>query len=254
MTGAGSALAQSGSDLSDLKAEVEALREGQQQMQKDLAEIKKLLEQGARPAGPGQQPFKPTDIVLGDVPSKGAIDAPVTLVEFSDYHCPFCRRHATTVLPQILEEYVDTGKVRFVMRENPIPNLHPRATEASEVALCAKDQGKYWEMHDMIFANQRKTTDEDFRQFAADVGLDAGAFDECMGSDRHLAQIRADQEEAQRLGISGTPSFVLGRADPDDPSKVRLTRYIRGAQQFAAFSGAIDALLEGEDDEGEADE
>jgi protein-disulfide isomerase len=149
-------------------------------------------------------------------------------------------------MPELLKNYIDTGKLRFVMREYPIPNLHPRAVVASEAALCAGDQGQYWGMHDEIFANQRATTDENFREFAAALNMDIDAFDECMESDRHMAQIRADQAEGQKLGVTGTPSFVLGLTDPDDSSKIRLTKFIRGAQALPTFTAAIDELLEGD--------
>jgi protein-disulfide isomerase len=234
-------------ELQALKAEIETLQDGQEQIQKDLAEIKKLLQQGAR-AAPGQQAFKPVELQLGAVAYKGDIDAPVTLIEYSDYHCPFCRRHATTVFPQLLTDYVETGKVKFIMREYPIPNLHPRAVAASEAALCAGEQDAYWGMHDALFANQKSTTDENFREFAAGLDIDVAAFSECMDDDRHMAQIRRDQAEGQKLGVTGTPSFVLGRTDPEDSSKVNLTKFIRGAQGLPAFVAAIDQLLESEED------
>ena len=230
-------------DLKTLKDNVEALQEGQAQMQKDLEEIKKLLQEGAR-AAPAKQGFKPTDMQLGDVPYQGKQDAPVTLVEFSDYQCPFCKRHANTVMPALLKSYIDTGKVRFVMREYPIANLHSRAIAASTAALCAGDQGDYWGMHDALFNDQRANTDENFQEFAVNLGLDATAFADCLGDDRYATQIKADLADGQRLGISGTPSFVLGLTDPDDPSKVNLTKFIRGAQALPAFEAAIDDLLE----------
>ncbi len=181
-------MASTSEDLQTLKESVETLQEGQQQMQKDLEEIKKLLQQGARTA-PARQAFKPTDMQLGDVNYKGQQDAPVTLVEFSDYQCPFCKRHATTVMPALLESYVDSGKVRYVMREYPIENLHRRAVAASKAALCAGDQGDYWGMHDALFNDQRANTDENFQEFAAQLGLDAAAFSDCPGDDRHMAQM-----------------------------------------------------------------
>ena len=236
-------MASTSEDLQTLKESVETLQKGQEQMQKDLEEIKKLLQQGAPRAAPGQQAFKPTDMQLGDVNYKGQQDAPVTLVEFSDYQCPFCKRHATTVMPALLQSYVDNGKLRYVMREYPIENLHRRAVAASKAALCAGDQGDYWGMHDALFNDQRANTDENFQEFAANLGFDAAAFTDCMGDDRHMAQIKADQTAGQRLGISGTPSFVLGLTDPDDSSKVNLTKFIRGAQALPAFEAAIDDLL-----------
>ena len=226
----------------ELKAEIEALKQGQEQIQKDLDEIKKLLEQGARPAR-GQEVFKPTDVTLGEVAYQGEKTAPVTLIEFSDYQCPFCKRHAKSVMPQLIENYVDTGKLRFVMREYPIPNLHPRAEAAAVAVLCAGDQGQYWGMHDALFNDQKANKDEDFKAMANTLGLDTTAFDTCVASGKFDAQIKADVAEGQKLGISGTPSFVVGLTDPKDPDKVHLTRFIRGAQPYATFAANIDELL-----------
>jgi len=241
---AGPALARTSDELKALKQEVQTLQQGQEKMQKDLDEIKKLLQQAPRAAAaPSKPAFAPTDIQLGQVPYKGEYDAPVTLIEFSDYQCPYCKRHATAVMPSLIESYVDTGKLRFVMREYPIENLHRRAIPTSEAALCAGDQGNYWGMHDALFTDQKANSDEDFQQMAAGLGLDAAAFKACMDSDKFMDQIRADMVEGQKLGISGTPSFVVGLTDPEDPSKVHLTKFIRGAQSLASFSAAIDELI-----------
>ena len=241
---AGPALAKTSDDLKALQQEVQALRQGQEQIQKDLDEIKKLLQKPAPSrTAPNKPAFAPTDIQLGDVAYRGAYDAPVTLIEFSDYQCPYCKRHANAVMPPLIESYVDTGKVRFVMREYPIERLHARAVPTSEAALCAGDQDQYWGMHDALFTDQKANTDEDFQQQAASLGLDVSAFSECMNSDKFMEQIKADMAEGQKLGISGTPSFVLGLTDPEDPSKVHLTKFIRGAQSLQAFSAAIDELI-----------
>lgn len=226
----------------ELKEEIQILKQGQQQIQKDLEEIKKLLKEGTRTA-PGQQAFKPTDMKLGEAAYKGKKTAPVTLIEFSDYQCPYCKRHATTTMTQLTESYIDTGKLRFVMREMPIPNLHPRAHAASVAVLCSGDQGNYWGMHDALFNDQKAKTDDDFKAMADTLGLDGTAFSTCLASKRFDAQIKADQAEARKLGITGTPSFVLGLTDPKDPSIVHLTKFIRGAQPFATFSADIDELL-----------
>jgi protein-disulfide isomerase len=139
------------------------------------------------------------------------------------------------------------------MREFPIPNLHPRAEAASEAALCAGEQDNYWGMHDALFNDQRATSDEDFQRFAGELGLDVEAFAGCLAEDRYLDQIRSDQVEGQKLGISGTPSFVLGLTDPDDPQTVHLTRFIRGAQPLPTFTAAIDGLLNAAEAEEDAD-
>jgi protein-disulfide isomerase len=242
---AGPALAKKGDDMKALQTEVEAIKQGQVQIQKDLAEIKKLLQDGARaaPKTPARTAFAPTDTQLGNVPSKGENDAPVTLIEFSDYQCPYCKRHATQVMPTLVSKYVDSGQLRIVMLEYPIENLHRRAVPTSEAALCAGDQGKYWEMHDSLFNDQKANTDEAFQQMAASIGLDVAAFTECMSSDQFMNQIKADMVEGQRLGISGTPSFVVGLTDPEDSNNVHLTKFIRGAQSEQAFSAAIDELI-----------
>lgn len=233
------------SRTAEMQEDIQELKNGQEQIQKDLEEIKKLLQQGNR-AAPGRAAFKPTDMKLGNVPTMGEDTAPVTLVEFSDYHCPYCKRHATTVMKQLQENYIDTGKLRFVMREYPIPNLHPRAKAAAVAVLCAGDQGDYWGMHDAVFNDQKARTDEAFKAMAESIGLDAAAFSTCLASDKFDEQIKADQAEGQKLGISGTPSFVMGLTDSKDSSIVHLTKFIRGAQPYTSFASAIDELLKSE--------
>jgi protein-disulfide isomerase len=241
----GPALAKTSDEIKALQEEVAAMREGQEKMQKDLDEIKKLLQQGSRPAAaaPAAKAFEPRTIELGAISSRGEQDAPVTLIEYSDYDCPFCKRHAESVMPSLIENYVNTGKLRFVMREYPIDRLHPRAAAASEAVLCAGDQGQYWGMHDAMFADQKANTDEDFGRMAAGLGLDVEAFTACLGGDKFAGQIRSDIIEGQALGVSGTPSFVVGLTDPEDPDKVNVTKFIRGAQPLPAFQAAIDELL-----------
>ena len=147
------AAAQSAPDAQALQKEIDVLKAGQQAIQKDLAEIKKLLQnQRAKPSQPA--PFKPQDVSIKGAPFLGEADAKLTLVEFTDYQCSFCKRHFTAVLPQIKKDYVDTGKLKYVMRQFPLVSIHPRATKASEAALCAGDQGKYWEVHYRIGSAQ----------------------------------------------------------------------------------------------------
>ena len=230
-------------EIQALREEVQALARGQEQMQKDLAEIRKLLEQGAR-AAPARPAFQPTDFSVGDSPTLGSATAPVTLVEFSDYQCPFCKRHATTVMPDIIKEFVDSGKVRIVMREFPIENLHKNAKDASLAALCSNEQGKYWQMHDVLFANQKALAPDDLKKYAATLGLDTDAFNRCLDEGKYAQQVAASVSEGQKLGISGTPSFVVGLTDKADPGKVRLTRFIRGAQPLSAFRQNLNELLQ----------
>src|SRR5690606_19329787 len=143
------AVADDREELAAIRAELETLRASQQKTQAELAEIRKLLE-GARP--PREPEFAATAIELDGAPERGSAAAPLVLVEFSDYQCPFCRRHAQQVLPELLKHYVDAGRVRYVMKQFPLVSLHPQAELAARAALCAGDQGDYWEMHDALFS------------------------------------------------------------------------------------------------------
>jgi protein-disulfide isomerase len=241
-------------EVIELQKEVQALKEGQESMKSDLAEIKKLLQSGARaaPTAPVQPPFEPKDVNIAGASMLGDASAKVTLIEYSDYQCPFCARHSRQTMPEIIKNYVNDGKVKFIMREFPIPALHPRASAASEAALCARDQDKYWEMHDILFNNQRKMSDEDLNGYASEIGLDTAAFGACMEQKKYAEQVEKDIAEGKLMGVSGTPSFVLGLTDSEDPDKVRVTKFVRGARGYPTFSQLIDELL-ADDSQAQAD-
>jgi protein-disulfide isomerase len=229
------------------KDEIIALRGQVEDIQKELAEIKKLLQEGARaPAAPpaGQAAFRPTTASVAGAPYKGQVDAPVTLIEYSDYQCPFCARNYREVLPLLEKEYIETGKVKFVMRENPIPQLHKNAMNASMAALCAGDQGKYWEMHNVMFDNQRQLDVDNLKSFANDLGLDAAEFNDCLDSKKHEKQVQNDMADSNELGMSGTPGFLLGLTDSENPENVNLTVYIKGAKSIENFRASINSLLD----------
>ena len=172
----------------------------------------------------------------------GRPDAPVTIVEFTDYQCPFCARHATTTFNDIQREYVDRGVARYVLRDMPIPQIHPFAERAARAARCAGDQGpaKYWEYHHALFETQRTLADSSFAAVATKVGLDRARFDACLASDRFVAEVRQDAADAAAVQLTGTPGFVIGRTVPG--GKVSGVA-IRGAYPFAQFKAAIDAAL-----------
>jgi protein-disulfide isomerase len=228
-------------ELAELKGEVKSLKEGQAAMQKDLADIKKLLQQGAR-AAPSRPAFKPTEVTIEGAPVLGAADAIVTLVEFSDYDCPFCRRHKDRVMPDLVKNFVDTGKLKYVMREFPLA-MHPNAKGAAQAALCAGDQDQYWQMHDKMFENQRKLAVENLKAFAAELELDTAAFDACLDDGKYAKQVSDDLTSGGRMGITGTPAFVLGLTDPKDPNKAKVTEFISGAQSLEKFTQVIENLL-----------
>jgi protein-disulfide isomerase len=233
--------AQSAEDLEALKLEIEALRQGQAAIQKDVEAIRKILEGAVRPAQ--ARAFEPGDITVADSPFLGKASAPVVIVEFSDFQCPFCSRHFKIVMPQLKKNYVETGKLKYVMREFPIESIHSKAFKASEAALCAGDQDQYWAMHDRIFEDQRRVAPEDLMAHAEALDLDMSTFRDCFDSNKYAQKVRDDIQEGTRAGVTGTPSFFVGLADPNDPTKIRATEFIRGAQPYAVFKRAIDELL-----------
>jgi len=161
-------------------------------------------------------------------PAKGPAAAPVTMVEFSDFQCPFCARVNPT-LKKLEEAY--PGKLRIVFRDLPLLNIHKNAGHAAEAAQCAHDQGKFWDMHDRLFANQAKLAPTDLKEHAVALGLDAAAFNQCLDSGKYTAEWRKDAEEANRLGLSGTPAFFING------------RLLSGAQPYEAFAAVIDEEL-----------
>ena len=149
---------------------------------------------------------RPRVEVRSDGPSMGPADAPVTIVEFSDFQCPYCQR-AQPVLRSIAEKYPE--KVRIVYRHLPLESIHPQARAGAEASACAADGGRFWEYHDLLFANPRAMSQPDLRRYAEQVGLEAEAFDACLSSRKHAAAIDADVREASAVGITGTPAFVV---------------------------------------------
>ncbi len=232
-------------DPAALRKEIDSLKAGQQAIQKELGEIKKLLQARQRPQRRQREPFKPTDISIKGAPFLGRPNAKVTMVEFTDYQCPFCRRHFTKVQPEIQKQYIETGKIKYVMRQFPLVSIHPRATKASEAALCAGDQGKYWEVHRRIFGAQRKLSDDDLRAHAEEEKLNLDQFSRCLTDGKYNEQVKTDIGEGSKAGVQGTPSFFLGLTDPADPTKIHAVEFIRGAQGLPAFQAKIDALLSG---------
>lgn len=181
-------------------------------------------------------PAGPVEVDTEGAFSIGSADAPVVLVEFTDYQCPFCSRHFLETYPQIKADYVDSGKVRYVFLDFPLTSIHPQAQQAAEAARCAGDQGAYVEMHDMLFARQgewngRSDAADLFTNYATDLGLDAAGFADCLDSRTHEAAVLADLEQGIRLGVDGTPAFFLNG------------NFLSGAQPYEVFQNTIEALL-----------
>jgi protein-disulfide isomerase len=233
-------------DIEAMKGEIESLKQGQKAMQKDLNDIKAMLKGMAnrnRRARPAPAPFKPADVNVDGSPVLGSANAPITIVEFTDYQCPFCRRHATGTFAQIDKDYVKTGKVRYVVRQFPLKSIHPKAMKASEASLCAGDQDKYWEMHHLIFNKTKTFSQEAWVKHAETLGLKMDVFKDCLENGKKSAQVDQDLKDGKTLGIRGTPGFFIGRSDPDNPNKFKASEFLRGAFPFSSFKETIDKML-----------
>src|SRR5262249_22167194 len=166
--------------------------------------------------------------------SLGSSDAALTLVEFTDYQCPFCKQFHDTTFQQLKTNYIDTGRLRFVHRDLPL-DFHEHALKAAQAARCAGEQDKFWPMRDLLIANSTNLGQELVLTYAQRLTLDMNRFRLCLEGERYLADIRRDIDEAGSAGISGTPTFVLCRASRDTVDGVRIV----GAQSYAAFERII---------------
>jgi len=214
-----------GRELSDVSNQIKAMLS----MQKESdAKSKVLAEVKAKANVKVMLEVPRVEVAIGPTdPSKGPKDAKVTVVEFSDFQCPFCSRAATT-FKQIHEVYGD--KVRIVFREFPL-GMHQRATPAAEAAECANEQGKFWEYHDKLFGNQQKLADEDFMKYAEELGLNVDQFKTCFSSGKFKADVQKDMAEGSKAGVTGTPAFFVNG------------RFISGAQPLETFKNMIDEEL-----------
>ena len=229
--------AQSPRDADSLRKELDALKAQQAEMQKSLEEIREFLKAatGGRFGAPSLigQTFD-----IAGAPTRGQANAPVTLIEVSDYHCPFCRRHVQQTQPRIYSELVDKGRVRHVFVHYPIAQLHPDAYKSHEAALCANDQGKFWDVHTRLFETPLKTA-EQLTGLAQTAGLDAAAFRACLDSGKHAKEVLASVDRISKLNVNGTPMFFVARGSGNN---LTIAKVIEGAQPFEAFKTAVDEV------------
>ncbi len=230
---AGCAEIQGGGTQSD----IDALKAGQDEIRKDLAELKQLLTSKSKPKQAGDVSHV---MNVSSDPYKGSKTAELTIVEYTDYQCPYCARHARRVLPEIVKNYVDTGKVRYVLRDFPLA-FHKNAARAGAAAHCAGDQGKYWEMHDELFNNQRALGADKLPGYAQAIGINVDTFNACLASDKYRGRVNANLGDGRKAGVKGTPSFVIGYTQAGS-GEVKGEKLIRGAAGYATFQAAFEEL------------
>jgi protein-disulfide isomerase len=221
--------------MDDLTKEVETLNQNMNAMQKDIQEIKALLQNRVRVTPP-----QSVVMDLGKLPVKGEGSAKLTLVEFLDYQCPYCGQFSRETMPQIDKEYIETGKVRYVVVNLPLEVMHKSAFKAAEAAACAGEQGKFWEMQERLFNNQQII--DQWKTHAEAIGLDVDEFEQCLETGRQAAQVRSDMAKAHDAGVTGTPAFFLAYTDPKTTTIKTITKLV-GSQPYSSFKAAIDKQL-----------
>lgn len=182
-------------------------------------------------------------VSTGNSPVEGNSNAPVTMIEFSDFQCPFCEKFYSQTLSQITQNYIDSGKVKLVFKNMPLENLHPNAKSAAMAAECANEQGKFWDYHNKLFANQNSWANlasvnatSTFKQYASQIGLDTTNFNSCVDSGKYADKVNKDSQDGASYGATGTPTFFIGN------DKKGYTKLV-GAQPYTTFQQALDSEL-----------
>lgn len=209
----------------------------------ELQQIRKLLEaprtrpqnNAVRSAAPGGK----VKLNLGETTFLGNATAPVTLVEFTDYQCPYCKKFHENTFPQIKENFIDTGKLRFISRDLPL-SFHSNALKAARAVRCAGDQNKFWELRHMLSLNPDNLSAEGIVSFAQELQLDIPSFEDCLSSEKYHTEVTKDISVARSIGIAGTPGFVLGLT-PKDGALEGFA--IKGARSYESFATGINKLL-----------
>ena len=185
----------------------------------------------------GETTGKNTEVSVDDDPVLGQEKAPVTIIEFSDFQCPYCRKFWRETLPEIKKNYIDSGKAKLVYRDFPLP-MHPSAEISAEAGECAGDQGKFWEWHDKIFSEQDKEGQStvqygiaDVKKWGAEIGLDAAQFTACLDSEKYKDEVAKDLADGQAADVTGTPTFFVNG------------KTVRGSLPLSSFQKIIDAAL-----------
>ena len=214
------------------------LVDSQREILRELQELKAAQAKTPSAASPD---FK---LSIQNAAVKGNPDAALTVVEFSDFECPYCGRYMRETHPQLERDYIATGKIRYVFRHYPLTGPHPHAMKAAEAGECGRVQGKFWPLHDRLFANQKKLEPPSLVDHARAAGLDMKAFETCLNG-QAVAAVQADLDAGNRAGISATPTFFFGFAQKD--GSVHVVEKLVGAKPYAAFQTVLDRLLASSD-------
>jgi protein-disulfide isomerase len=213
-------------------------RQQADQILDELRQIRQLLErqQAQAPRPQGEQANR-AKLNLAGFAMLGSKEAPLTIVEFTDYQCPFCQRFHTTSFAELKRNYIDTGKVRFYSRDMPL-DFHPDAMRAAEAARCAGEQGQFWQLRDVMGANPNKLDMDSLVADVTDLKMDVKAFRTCVESEKYKNAVQTDVMEAMKIGANGTPTFVIGKSTPDGVDG----ELVVGAQPYPMFDQKLKEL------------
>jgi len=240
-----------GEDPAAMKNDIQQLKAQQQQILDRLDELKKLLNTKRENAQPEVKP--PDTMSVDGELFRGDATAPVAIIEYGDIECPFCRHFKQATYPQIFDEYIKTGKARFYFRDMPL-SFHEHALPAARAENCAGEQGKFWEMHDALFTDKpeaigpgpggrdRTLSPDTINASAAALGMDTAKLDACMASTRFADLIKRNADDAAKMNINGTPTFLIGTIAPNG-NIVKVSKPVVGALPVEAFKAVIDPLL-----------
>lgn len=221
----------------EILLQLSELRKAQGELKQQLTEMRAQLT--ALRAGGGARPA--FDLRDPQLPSQGSLDAQVAIVEFSDFQCPYCRKHAQGTWPQLREKYLDAGRARYFFVDFPL-SFHAQASTAALAGACAHEQGAFWAMHDRLFDNQGKLGPELYTQLASQLNLDSSKFQSCLADPKTKQRIDAHAALGDRAGVQGTPAFLIGRIKDGVLVDARL---LGGARAFEEFARIVDQYSNG---------
>lgn len=231
-------------DTAVLKEEIKQLKQGNEKLHEELRQIKELLTRNRNDKS-AQAEVADVEFELGDNPMQGSDEAPLVIVEFFDYHCPFCSRHTQQTYPEIYEKYIKQGKVSYVFMDRPF-NSNSIDSKAAEAAQCAAEQGKFWNMHEeMMLDSTAIKSINSLTELAVTLDLDINEFKGCMETKKYSSKISSNIALSTRLKIPSLPGFVIASRDPGNPQKVKGISFIRGAKPFEKFRIELDQALAG---------
>jgi protein-disulfide isomerase len=185
-----------------------------EQILDELRQIRQLLEQQAKTSAPKEEAPKRAKLALQSAQMLGNKDAALTMVEFTDLQCPYCKQFYSTTFAELKKNYIDTGKMRFYSRDLPL-DFHPDAMRAAQAGRCAAEQGQFWKMRDLMAADPDKLDMENLVADAGDLKLNVRAFRVCVESEKNKNAVQTDVLDALKIGADGTPAFVVGKSTPD---------------------------------------